>query len=70
MRCLIAILPIMFCVACGESYKGNQHAFDGVKFSASLKAEKNAPEAFSLRVKKAAKRNIALKSLEPQILLG
>lgn len=55
MRCLIAILPIMFCVACGESYKDNQHAFDGVKFSASLKAEKNAPEAFSLRVKKAAK---------------
>ena len=55
MRCVIAILPIMFCVACGESYKDNQHAFDGVKFSASLKAEKNAPEAFSLRVKKAAK---------------
>ena len=55
MRCLIALLPIMFCVACGESYKDNQHAFDGVKFSASLKVEKDASEIFSLRVKKAAK---------------
>lgn len=55
MRCWIAILLIMFCVSCGESYTDNQHAFDGVKFSASLKVEKDAPEAFSLRVKKATK---------------
>ena len=55
MRCLIAILPIVFCFSCGENYKNNKHAFDGVEFSTFFKIEKDDPKNFSLRVRKASK---------------
>ena len=55
MRVMMAILLTLNLVACGERYRDNQVAFEGIKFDADLSTDKNDDFAFRVSVKKAEK---------------
>ena len=54
MRVIITIVLFLFTVSCGESYRDNQVAFDGVKFVSNLKKDPNDSLAFSVTIKNAS----------------
>jgi len=59
MRVMMAILLTLSLVACGERYRDNQVAFEGIKFDADLSTDKNDAFAFRVSVKKEKKTSTA-----------
>ena len=55
MRALMAILLLLGLVSCGERYRDNQVAFEGIRFKANLNQIKGDGFAFRVSVKNAEK---------------